>query len=193
MTRSFVDDVLDSDCIPCMLGGEHSLTAPAFAAVRSIYEDVVLVQIDAHADLRSDYLGDPHSHACVMRRCVEMGAAIHQFGIRSGTRDEWAWMRTNETLHAIEDFPSVIRSIDAPVYLTLDLDVFDPAYMPGTGTAEPGGIDWRIFASMVDAIAQHRPRIVGCDVMELAPGLDPSGSSSVLAAKCVRELVLAIA
>ena len=184
--------ILEHGAIPFMLGGEHSLTGGAFAAVVEQFSDVALIQIDAHADLRADYLGDPDSHACVMNRCVELGATLFQFGIRSGTRDEWSRMRETETLQAITDFESVLQSITSPIYLTLDLDVFDPSLLPGTGTPEPGGIAWADFEWMVSALKNANSNVVAVDVMELSPQLDPSGVSSVVAAKCVRELLLVL-
>ena len=190
--REMVERILDGGAKPFMLGGEHSLTAGAFAAVREAYPDVSLVQLDAHADLRDDYLGDPNSHACVMRRCLDLGCSLYQFGIRSGTVEEWRQMRTEQTLYHWDDFGDVLSALSGPVYLTVDIDVFDPSIVPGTGTPEPGGIGWNQFEEAIAAIGSAQAQIVGLDVMELAPRLDLSGVSSVVAAKCVRELLLAI-
>jgi agmatinase len=152
-----------------------------------------VVQLDAHADQREDYLSERLSHACVMRRIAERlgDDRVRQIGIRSGTRAEFALMRAHGTRcsFAPEDLEALRAWLaDRPVHLTLDLDVFDPGLMPGTGTPEPGGIDWATFERTVSALAGCR--LVGADVVELAPQLDPSGCAAVLAAKCVRELLL---
>jgi agmatinase len=190
-----VSEILDNGARPFMLGGEHSLTAGAVRGAVRHHPDLVVVQLDAHADLRQEYLGGPFSHACAMRRCLDVlegHDSLIQVGIRSGTREEWQEMRSQGTL--VAPSPQALRERlsrckDRPVYLTVDLDLFDPAYLPGTGTPEPGGIDWACFEALVEVLAETN--IVACDVMELAPDLDPSGVSSVLAAKVVRELLLA--
>jgi len=191
--REAVADALNDGAVPFLLGGEHLVSLAAIEAVYEKYPDLVVVQLDAHADQREDYLGVKLSHACVMRRvCEFLGEErIRQIGVRSGTRDEYSLMRDYSTLTTFrEDDLAGLRSWigDRPLYLTLDLDVFDPAAFPGTGTPEPGGIDWWIFQRFIRAIAGCD--VVGMDVVELAPQLDPSGCSSVLAAKCVREMLL---
>lgn len=178
---------------PVMLGGEHSLTPAAVRAVAAAHPDLVVVQFDAHADLRSEYLGQPNSHACAMRRCLDAPgvSSLVQVGIRSGTRQEFAEMR--EASRYVAPRPAALADRlaglgERPIYLTVDLDVFDPACLPGTGTPEPGGVDWTVFEALLSVLPGER--IVAADVMELAPTLDPTGVSSILAAKVVRELVL---
>ncbi len=191
-----VDGLLAENLCPIMLGGEHSLTAGAVRAVARHYPEVAVVQFDAHADLREAYLGEKFSHACAMRRCTEVlsPGCLLQVGIRSGTRLEFEWMRKQGSLLAPET--AVLRKRLAqlgkrrPLYVTLDLDVFDPSCVPGTGTPEPGGIDWHRFAALLACLPGES--IVGADVMELAPELDPTGVSSVWAAKVLRELLLKI-
>jgi len=151
----------------------------------------VLVQLDAHADLRDTYLGSRHSHACAMRRCLEVlpSQTLLQIAIRSGTRTEFAELRQSGRLVAIERMAEALQPHRGrPVYLTVDLDWFDPGVLPGTGTPEPGGFLWNHFATMVEELRHHR--LVAADVVELAPQLDPSGVSAVLAAKVVRSLLL---
>jgi agmatinase len=183
-----------------MLGGEHSLSAGAVRGAIGHYPDLTVIQLDAHADLRPDYLGEKFSHACAMRRCLDIlgdpletarSTRLLQVGIRSGTRDEFAELEQSGRYVAPEPAALLERIADfgaRPVYLTVDLDVFDPAYFPGTGTPEPGGIDWPRFEQFVNILSALN--IIGCDVMELAPQLDTTGISSVLAAKVVRELLL---
>jgi len=191
--KEAVEDALGDGAIPFLLGGEHLVSLPAIEAVYERHPDLVVVQLDAHADQRDDYLGVKLSHACVMRRVSEFLGQEHirQIGIRSGTREEYKLMRDYGTLTTFrEDDLAELRAWigDRPLYLTVDLDVFDPAALPGTGTPEPGGIDWWIFQRFLNAIKGCD--IVGLDAVELAPQLDASDCSSVLAAKCVREMLL---
>lgn len=191
--REAVEDALRDESIPFLLGGEHLVSLPAVEAVAEKYPDLVVVQLDAHADQREDYLGVKLSHACVMRRISELigGENVRQIGIRSGTKAEYEYMNHFGTLTTFrqEGLDELVEWIgDSPVYLTVDLDVFDPACFPGTGTPEPGGIDWWSFQRFVRAMQEVN--IVGLDAVELAPMLDASGCSSVLAAKCVREMLL---
>ena len=184
--------VLDLGLKPLMLGGEHSISSGAVAAVANQHPDLVLVQLDAHADLREEWLGARHSHACAMRRCLEVlpSGDLLQLAIRSGTRDEFHELHSSgrrmDDVQALRD--AMAPWTGRPIYLTVDLDWFDPAVLPGTGTPEPGGFLWRDFAAVVDVLRGHR--VVAADVVELAPQLDSSGVSSVLAAKVTRSLIL---
>jgi agmatinase len=183
--------VLDLGLAPLMLGGEHSISSGAVAAVAERHPELVLLQLDAHADLRDDYLGSRHSHACAMRRCLEglPSGQLLQVAIRSGTRAEFAEMGAQGRLVPNEGLAAALQPLRGrPLYLTVDLDWFDPAVLPGTGTPEPGGFLWRDFAALVEELRHHQ--LVAADVVELAPQLDPSGVSSVLAAKVVRSLLL---
>ena len=184
--------VLDLGLKPLMLGGEHSISSGAVAAVANQHHDLVLVQLDAHADLREEWLGARHSHACAMRRCPEVlpSQTLFQLAIRSGTREEFTELQeSGRLMPSIDALQQALAPLKGkPIYLTVDLDWFDPAVLPGTGTPEPGGFLWRDFAAVVDVLRGHR--LVVADVVELAPQLDSSGVSSVLAAKVTRSLVL---
>ena len=184
--------VLDLGLNPLMLGGEHSISSGAVAAVANQHPDLVLVQLDAHADLREEWLGARHSHACAMRRCLEIlpSQTLFQLAIRSGTREEFTELEeSGRLLPRIDALQQALAPLKGkPIYLTVDLDWFDPAVLPGTGTPEPGGFLWRDFAAVVDVLRGHR--LVAADVVELAPQLDSSGVSSVLAAKVTRSLIL---
>ena len=183
--------VLSQGLKPLMLGGEHSITSGAVAAVAAHHTDLVMVQLDAHADLRDEWLGAQHSHACAMRRCLEVlpSQTLLQIAIRSGTKQEFSELASSKRLTPIDQIAQRLLPLRGkPVYLTVDLDWFDPAVMPGTGTPEPGGFLWQHFAELVDELKHHN--LVGADVVELAPQLDPSGISSVLAAKVTRSLLL---
>ena len=189
--RAATEAVLALGLKPLMLGGEHSISSGAVAAVATQHPELVLVQLDAHADLRHEWLGANHSHACAMRRCLEVlpSGQLLQIAIRSGTRDEFAELRQTNRLVAIEQMTAALEPLRGkPLYLTVDLDWFDPAVMPGTGTPEPGGFLWGHFAELVAELRHHQ--LVGADVVELAPQLDPTGVSSVLASKVTRSLLL---
>ncbi len=176
------------------LGGEHSISYAPIKKYLEDYSDLLLIHLDAHADLRDGYEGFHYSHASIIRRALDhfgKGHELVQYGIRSGTKSEYKWMREKGTLQTSkEDFFSFIRSIpnERPLYLTLDLDYFDPSYFPGTGTPEPGGEDFHSFIKLMKIL--RGKNIVGADVVELAPDLDSSGNSSVFAAKVVREIGL---
>jgi len=193
MIHEAVQGAVNDGAVPFVLGGEHLVSLPAIRAVCEQQPEVVVVQLDAHADQRQDYMGVRLSHACVMRRVGDFlgQERIRQIGIRSGTREEYGLMQHFDTLTTFreEDLAGLRGWIgQRPVYLTVDLDVFDPSSLPGTGTPEPGGIDWWTFQRFIQTM--RGCHIVGMDVVELAPQLDASGCSSVLAAKVVREMLL---
>ena len=186
---------------PVFLGGEHLVSLPLVEAALEVFSGLAVFQWDAHADLRDDYLGEKLSHACVMRRILDLEGVgpLHQFGVRSGTRDEFEWMRANETLRPLspESVEFAVNAVGAlpemggrPIYLTLDVDVINPGEMPGTGSPEPGGPGFDALMDCIGLLWTAGARIVGADVVELAPELDPSGASAVAAAKLVRELAL---
>ncbi|MEB3247169.1 MAG: agmatinase [Synechococcus sp.] len=190
--REATTAVLAQGLKPLMLGGEHSISSGAVAAVAERHPDLLLVQLDAHADLRDEWLGARHSHACAMRRCLEVlpSGDLLQLAIRSGTKEEFSELqRTGRRMADVAALGEALASAQGrPVYLTVDLDWFDPAVLPGTGTPEPGGYRWQDFAELVDVLKPHH--LVAADVVELAPQLDGSGVSSVLAAKVTRSLLL---
>lgn len=178
---------------PFMLGGEHSVTLGAVTAVYNRYKDLYIIQFDAHADLRDDYLGVKKSHACVIRRCWEMvgDGHIYQFGIRSGEREEFKFAAEHTkmnkfNLNGIEKAVEELKGKN--VYLTIDMDVMDPSIFPGTGTPEAGGVQ---FIELLEAVLKLKGlNIVGADINELSPQYDPSGVSTAVACKLLRELLL---
>jgi agmatinase len=178
------------------LGGEHSISYAPIKVMLEQYPDLLLIHLDAHADLRDGYEGFHYSHASIIRRvldCFTQGHQLIQYGIRSGTKEEYQWMRQKDTLcTSRSEFLKAIAAVDddRPIYLTLDLDYFDPAYLPGTGTPEAGGEDFHSFISLCKILKQKR--LVGCDVVELAPPVDSTGNSDVFAAKVVRELIICL-
>ncbi len=189
--------ILADGKLPLLLGGEHLVTLGAVRAAAKKYPELHIIHFDAHADLRDDYLGCSLSHACVLRRCHELlgDGRIHQFCIRSGDREEFRFARNHTNLHpfdfeGLEETVSALREKGVPVYFTIDLDCLDPSAFPGTGTPEAGGVS---FVQLLKAIRTVcAANIVGADLNELAPALDPSGVSTATACKVLRELLLAL-
>lgn len=178
-----------------MLGGEHLITLGALRSVMKHYPDVHIIHLDAHTDLRTEYLGEELSHSTVIRQIWNLvgDGRIHQFGIRSGEKYEFEFAQAHTNLHKfnLEGFEKTVSQLkDKPVYVTLDLDVLDPSIFPGTGTPEAGGIT---FKELLKAILQlGQLHIIGCDVNELSPHYDQSGTSTAVACKITREMILQI-
>ncbi len=189
--------ILEDNKLPVMVGGEHLVTLGAVRAAVRHHPDLHIIHFDAHADLREDYLGAKLSHATVIRRSWELvgDGRIFQFGIRSGEREELQWGKAHVSTRKF-DFVGLEDTIDAlrgkPVYFTVDLDVMDPSVFPGTGTPEPGGVQFLELLSAIRTVA-GRCNIVGCDLVELSPALDASGVSTAVACKLLRELLLQLA
>ncbi len=164
------------------LGGEHSLTPPVVAAHQKQYPDLHVVQIDAHGDLRDTWNDTPYSHACAMRRVVDLGLPLTQIGIRNFSEEEYhfvnahpeialyTWMarRLKKTKQWEKLIHHLIHDIHGPVYLTIDVDGLDPSVIPATGTPEPGGLTWYDTLEVIETLCRHH-RVVGADIMELAP------------------------
>jgi agmatinase len=160
-----------------MLGGEHSITPGGVRAVAARHEGLVLVQFDAHADLREDFQGDRWSHACAMARCLDHTSELRAVGIRSYTREEADSIRAGiegyRILHAWEMSAANLSAFldgidDKPVYITFDVDYFDPSFMPATGTPEPGGGEWYATLRVLEELFR-RANVVAADIVELAP------------------------
>ena len=179
-----------------MLGGEHLVSLGAVRALRNKYPDLHIVQLDAHTDLREDYLGEELSHAAVIYQIWKLlgDGKIHQFGIRSGEKYEFEFAAEHTKLRKFDlsGFAETVEQLRGkPVYFTLDLDVLDPSIFCGTGTPEAGGVT---FKELLEAVGQlHQLDIVGCDINELAPHYDQSGASTAAACKITREIILQIA
>ncbi len=162
--------------LPVVLGGEHTVSLPAVGACLRHFPNLNVVQIDAHLDLRDSYLDNPLNHACVMRRIDDLAVPVCQIGIRSFSREEWEFVQKKPakifTMQRIRDekkwCQNVVRQLDGPVYLSIDLDGFDPAVIPATGTPEPDGLSWEQVTGLLRAIAEKK-QIVGLDIVELAP------------------------
>ena len=178
---------------PLMIGGEHLVSLGAVKGTLKKYMDLCIVHFDAHTDLREDYLGVKLSHATVMRRIWELvgDKRIFQYGIRSGEKKEFLFGQEHNYLNKfgfdnLEENLEIIG--DRPVYFTIDLDVLDTSYFCGTGTPEVGGVS---FVELLEAIKKvMKKNVVACDINELSPIYDQSGSSTSIACKLLRELLL---
>ena len=186
--------IVTDNKFPMMVGGEHLVTLPVVQALSEKYNDLRIIHLDAHTDLRDEFLGRQLSHATVIRRCHDVlgDNKIFQFGIRSGDKHEFEWAKTHTHLRKFDlvGLDEVVDKIkNYPVYITIDLDVLDPSVFPGTGTPEPGGITYKELLGAIESFKRLN-NVVGCDIVELAPMLDSSNGSTVVAAKTLRELIL---
>ena len=190
---------LDAGMVTLGVGGEHSITYGQFAALRARHPDLAVLQIDAHLDLRDTYKGSKHSHACIARRFLEDGVPLAQVGMRSCSREEAELVRERGlTVHWARDVNGRLayhREVlnvlaERPVFVTVDLDGFDPSLVPATGTPEPGGLDWFDVTRLLSTVGRHC-RVVGADITELAPTPDGvlSRPSEFLAARLAAKMV----
>ena len=176
------------------LGGEHSITAPMVEAASASFENLSVLQIDAHADLRTSYLGSPLSHACVMRRVLEHVPAT-QVGIRSISNEEAKELSSLPTkifydINMREDeswVEKIIESLHENVYITIDCDGLNPGIMPAVGTPEPGGLSWAELLKILKAAFEHR-HVVGVDLVELCP-IPGIVAPNVLCAKLIHKIL----
>ena len=192
MIEDNVREILNDGKKSFGIGGEHLVTYPQIRAYKEKYPDLAVVHFDAHCDLREEYLGEKLSHACVMRRVVELIGKenLYQIGIRSGEIEEFRWMKKNNTLLASKEEAS--KTFDnlknRPVFITLDIDVLDTSIMPATGTQEAGGMTFNELINWLLLLKNNN--IVGMDLLELSPDYDTSGASSAVAAKLAREMLI---
>jgi len=173
--RKKISRITSLNKIPVMLGGEHSITFGAVQAVKEKYPKLTVLQFDAHADLRDTYQGSPYSHACVARRISEI-CPLTQVGIRSMSKEEGEFLPKSKVKSYSADFvldkknwaETVCKDLSGDVFVTIDLDVFDPSIMPATGTPEPGGLYFKDVLHLLKLVSASC-NIRGFDVVELAP------------------------
>ena len=190
-----VKRVVADNKLPVVLGGEHSVSIGAVKAVKEMHNDITVVHFDAHYDMRDEYAGSKYNHACVGRRMSEM-APVVQFGVRSVSKEEKDFLNTATNVKSISTYSilddpawyiKALELIGEKIYLTIDLDVLDPAIMPAVGVPEPGGFAWYMFLDILKKI-MSRSKVVGFDVVELAP-LDGNVSPDYLASRLVYKLI----
>lgn len=195
--EEYIDSLLAEDKFPIGMGGEHLVTWPIIKAFHKKYQDLVLIHIDAHADLREEYEGEPLSHSTPVRKiCDLIGAEnVYSFGIRSGMREEFQFAKESGMHMYKFDVEAPLKEVlpklaGRNVYVTIDIDVLDPAHAPGTGTAEAGGITSKELLESITMITNSGLHIVGADLVEVAPAYDPSEQTQIAAAKFIREILL---
>jgi agmatinase len=186
-------DLLGKSKFVVMLGGEHSISPGAVRAHQEKYPGLSVLQLDAHTDLRDQYLGTKFSHACAMRRIIEF-CPVTQVGIRAISLEEIEYVKSHklhpfyfEINHRQLPLDEIAGSLSENVYVTIDLDVFDPSIMSAVGTPEPGGMLWQPVLDLLRHIAGKK-KIVGFDVVELCPDQGPA-SCAFTAAKLVYKLI----
>jgi agmatinase len=197
MIEKFVDSLLDAGKFPIGMGGEHLVTWPVIKAMFKKYPDMAIIHMDAHTDLREDYEGEPLSHASIIRKSAELIGPknVYSFGIRSGLKEEFQWAKENgmhiSKFEVLEPLKEILPQLAGrPVYVTIDIDVLDPAHAPGTGTVDCGGITSKELLASIHEIARSEINVVGCDLVEVAPIYDPSEQTANTASKLIREMIL---
>ncbi len=191
--QAAVEKILEQGGVPLCIGGEHTVTLPIIKALKKHFGKFVILHLDAHSDLRDSYEGQKINHSTVMRRVVEITGHdnLIQFGIRSGTREEFHWIREHGVLASFRpglENALLNRIAGRPVYVTLDLDILDPACLPGVGNPEAGGWPYNLLERFIKLLSHVD--IIGLDVVELMPSIDRSEMSSITAAKIIRSLLL---
>ncbi len=195
--ETYVHTLLKDNKIPMGMGGEHLVSLPIMKAVASKYDDLAIIHFDAHTDLRENYEGEEYSHSTPIRKIADhIGPKnVYSFGIRSGMKEEFEWAK-EQGMHlykfeVLEPLKQVLPTLEGrPVYITIDMDVLDPAHAPGTGTVDAGGITSRELLASIHAIAASGVNVVGFDLVELAPVYDHSDQTANTASKLIREMIL---
>ncbi|PFR91528.1 agmatinase [Priestia megaterium] len=197
MIEEYIDQLLAADKFPLGMGGEHLVSWPVMKAMYKKYPDLAIIHMDAHTDLREEYEGEPLSHSTPIRKVAELIGPenVYSFGIRSGMKEEFQWAKENgmhiSKFEVLKPLKEILPTLAGrPVYVTIDIDVLDPAHAPGTGTVDAGGITSKELLASIHAIAKSDLRIVGGDLVEVAPIYDPSEQTANTASKLIREMIL---
>ena len=188
LIRKNVEEIYKDGKRVFAIGGEHLVTLPEIQAVSKYIDNLAIVHFDAHTDLREEYLGEEMSHSAVIRHISKIVGAqnIKQIGIRSGMKEEWEFMKKNNTL--IKEYKELDCLKNKKIFVTVDLDVLDTSIMPGTGTPECGGMSFNELVGWFEYLKNFD--IIGADVVELAPDYDATGASTAVATKVIRELLM---
>jgi agmatinase len=192
--HQIVGDLVQKEKFVVLLGGEHSLSLGAVRACREAFPALSVLQLDAHADLRNEYLGTKYGQACVMRRILEV-CPICQVGVRSLSWEEKRFSAEkklksfymSELASSMASLNGIVDSLSRDVYITIDVDVLDPSIMPAVGTPEPDGMSWRQILAIVKTVTRHR-HVVGVDLMEFCPA-EGSSSCAFLLAKLAYKII----
>jgi len=197
LIEDFVGKLLAEEKFPLGMGGEHLVSWPVMKAMAAKYKDLAIIHMDAHTDLREHYEGEPLSHSTPIRKIAEhIGPKnVYSFGIRSGMKEEFEWAK-NAGMHiskfeVLEPLKEILPKLAGrPVYVTIDIDVLDPAHAPGTGTVDAGGITSKELLASIHEIARSQINVVGADLVEVAPIYDHSEQTANTASKLIREMML---
>lgn len=197
MIEEFVDRVLAEGKFPLGLGGEHLVSWPVIQSMYKKYPDLAIIHMDAHTDLREQYEGEPLSHSTPIRKAADLIGPenVYSFGIRSGMKEEFEWAKQVgmhiSKFEVLEPLKEILPKLAGrPVYVTIDIDVLDPAHAPGTGTVDCGGITSKELLASIHAIAKSEVNVVGADLVEVAPIYDHSDQTANTASKLIREMIL---
>jgi agmatinase len=197
MIEDYIDQLLSDGKIPFGMGGEHLVSWPVMKAMAKKNPDLAIIHMDAHTDLREEYEGEALSHSTPIRKIAEhIGPEnVYSFGIRSGMKEEFQWAKENgmhiSKFEVLEPLKEILPKLEGrPVYVTIDIDVLDPAHAPGTGTVDCGGITSKELLASIHAIAHSGVNVVGADLVEVAPIYDPSEQTANTASKLIREMLL---
>lgn len=195
--RRTAESVLRPGRFLMSFGGEHSLTLPLVAAAKSVYQDIAVLSLDAHLDLRDSYRNNRFSHACVFRRVMEMDVPVVHVGIRSLCQEEYKLVKrrhqpvywAREILAAADDkwIDTLLKRLAQKVYISIDADGLDPSFMPGTGTPEPGGLAWQTVLRLLRRVGCER-KVVAADIVEVVP-LPQTPLCEYVAAKLALKLM----
>ncbi|MED4015870.1 agmatinase [Sutcliffiella cohnii] len=197
MIEEYIDGLMAAGKFPLGMGGEHLVSWPVMKAVAKKYPNLAIIHMDAHTDLRDDYEGEPLSHSTPIKKIADhIGPTnVYSFGIRSGMKEEFQWAKEVgmhiSKFEVLEPLKEILPTLAGrPVYVTIDIDVLDPAHAPGTGTVDAGGITSRELLASIHAIANSEVNVVGCDLVEVAPIYDASEQTANTASKIIREMIL---
>ncbi|MEH7728741.1 agmatinase [Bacillus safensis] len=197
LIEEYVDSILEKGKFPLGMGGEHLVSWPVFRAMYKKYPDLAIIHMDAHTDLREEYEGEPLSHSTPIRKAAGLIGPenVFSFGIRSGMKEEFEWAKKAgmhiSKFEVLEPLKQVLPKLKGrPVYVTIDIDVLDPAHAPGTGTVDAGGITSKELLASIHAIAGSDVQVVGADLVEVAPVYDHSDQTANTASKLLREMLL---
>ncbi|TFD92908.1 agmatinase [Jeotgalibacillus sp. R-1-5s-1] len=197
LIEKYLDTLFKDGKFPLGMGGEHLVSWPVMKAAAKKYKDLAIIHMDAHTDLRTDYEGEELSHSTPIRKIAEhIGPNnVYSFGIRSGMKEEFEWAKENgmhiSKFDVLEPLKEILPTLaERPVYVTIDIDVLDPAHAPGTGTVDAGGITSRELLASIHAIAGSDVNVIGADLVEVAPVYDNSEQTANTASKLLREMLL---
>ena len=197
LIEDYIEGLLADGKFPLGMGGEHLVSWPVMKAVAKKHPNLAIIHMDAHTDLRTEYEGEPLSHSTPIRKIAELIGPenVYSFGIRSGMKEEFEWAKENgmhiSKFEVLEPLKEILPKLAGrPVYVTIDIDVLDPAHAPGTGTVDAGGITSKELLASIHAIARSEVNVVGGDLVEVAPIYDPSEQTANTASKLIREMLL---